>query len=66
MGSEGHHGSRGLRSAEAECERRGHGVADAVPDEPIPLQPRLGISRLPSFKVFISRFLRRTYCIILI
>ena len=32
-------------SAEAERERRGHGVADAVPGEPIPLPPRLRISR---------------------
>ena len=41
MSSEGPLGGRRLRSAEAERERRGHGVADAVPAEPIPLPPRL-------------------------
>ena len=43
MGSAGRLAGRGLRSAEAERER-GHGVADSVPDGPIPLPLRPDIA----------------------
>ena len=45
MGSERPHGGRRLRKRGGRVGRRGHGVADAVSDEPIPLPPRLHISR---------------------
>ena len=51
MGSEGPHGGLSLHSAKAgwseatpQCEEGGHGVADPVPDGPIPSpDPRLNI-----------------------
>jgi len=48
-GVEGPHGGRGLHSARAgwsegtpQCEERGHGVADAVPETPAPLAAARG------------------------
>ena len=50
MGSPGLRAGGGLRSAETERER-GHGVADSVPDGPMPSPgPRLGFLRLTSLK----------------
>ena len=45
MGSERPLGARRLRKRGGREGRRGHGVADAVSEGPIPLPPRLGISR---------------------
>ena len=45
MGSERPLGGRRLHKRGGRERRRGHGVADAVSDGPIPLPPRLRISR---------------------
>jgi len=45
MGSERPLGARRLHKRGGRERRRAHGVRDAVSDGPIPLPPRLGISR---------------------
>ena len=52
MGSERPLGGRGLRKRRGRERRRAHGVRDAVSEGPIPLPPRLGISRF--FYKFVS------------
>src|SRR3989338_9216884 len=51
MGSERPHGGRRLHKRGGRERRRGHGVADAVSDGPIPLPPRLCISRSDLIKL---------------
>ena len=69
MGVEGPLGGRSLRKSGGRERRRGHGVADAVSEGPIPLPPRLRISRsfalnkeagvVAGFLMLFSRWLQR-------